>query len=242
MKKSEKPKAQIKPNVVKAPKELGVRKQQDFDAYVTWRALPSLLRGKSRDELKAFGIDDEQAIELLGIENQREFAKRFGIGDLGTLTDWNKKIDENGLLTMNPLMDMMRKLTPNVVASLYRAAVKHGDAPRARVWLEATKMIGPATVVAVQNNVSQTKVIINQKVINIGKKYEQELRGEIEQEIRGTERLRDGGAAEGGAEGEQDSGERNSEAEGGEGEGGISGPGPATSRRDGKQAPGRSRG
>ncbi len=239
MKKSEKKKVQGKPIAVKAQK-LAYR-QHDFEAYTIWRSLPSLLRGKSKEELKEFGIVDEVAIELLSIENQKQFAEKFKIPDHGTLTDWNRKIDENGLLTMNPLVNMMRRMTPNVVTALYKNAVKHGDAPRARVWLEAMKMIGPATVVAVQNNISQTKVIINQKVINIGKKYEQELRGEIEQEIRSAERLRDGGAAEGGAESEQDSGERNSEAASSESEGDISRSGPAVGRRDGKQATGSSR-
>src|SRR3989344_3706182 len=81
------------------------------------------------------GIDDELAISLLSIKNQTEFAQRFGIKDLGTLTEWNKKIEEMGGLMRN-IHDWAKKLTPNVVSALYREATKTCKASAVKAWME----------------------------------------------------------------------------------------------------------
>jgi hypothetical protein len=65
----------------------GVYRKQEFDTYILWKSLPSFLRGQSQAVLNKMGMDDEITIKLLQIKNQTEFAKHFGIKDLGTLTD-----------------------------------------------------------------------------------------------------------------------------------------------------------
>ena len=112
----------------------GVYRKQEFDAYVVWKSLPSFLRGQPTVVLNKMGIDDELTIELLTIKNQTKFAKKFNIKDLGTLTDWNKKISEEGLL--NNIYDWARQLTPNVVMSLYKNITKNGRAHEVRAWFE----------------------------------------------------------------------------------------------------------
>ena len=112
----------------------GAYKKQEFEAYATWRAMPSFLRGQPKAMLERFGIDDELAMSLLEIRNQTEFAAKFGIKDLATLTDWNKKIDEMGLMTF--INGWARKLTPNVISALYRSASKDGKAAEVRAWME----------------------------------------------------------------------------------------------------------
>ena len=115
--------------------DLSVYKKQEFETYLMWRAMPSILRGQPRHVIEKFGIDDEIALSLLEIRTQSEFAKRFGIKDLGTLTDWNKRIDENGGL-MRGVSRWAKKLTPNVVAALYREVTKTGKAAETRMWME----------------------------------------------------------------------------------------------------------
>lgn len=112
-----------------------VYKKQEFQAYVLWRSMPSVLRGQPRHVVEKLGIDDEIAFSLLDIKNQTEFAKRFGIKDLGTLTDWNKKIEERGGL-MREINAWAKKLTPNVISALYREATKTGKASEVRAWME----------------------------------------------------------------------------------------------------------
>jgi hypothetical protein len=112
----------------------GVYKKQDFNSYVLWKSLPSYLKGQPKAVLEKFGISDDTALELLQIKNQSEFASQFGIKDLGTLTDWNKRIEKEGLVAS--INSWARNLTPNVVLALYKSASKHGKAQEVRAWFE----------------------------------------------------------------------------------------------------------
>ncbi|MFA6227428.1 MAG: hypothetical protein WC631_03055 [Candidatus Paceibacterota bacterium] len=116
-------------------KSINVYKKQEFESYVLWRSMPSILRGQPRHVIEKLGIDDEIAMSLLDIKNQTEFAKHFGIKDLGTLTEWNKRINENGGL-MKDIVDWAKKLTPNVISALYREATKSGRAAEIKAWME----------------------------------------------------------------------------------------------------------
>ena len=112
----------------------GVYKKQDFDSYILWKSLPSVLRGQPRQMLEKFGIDDEITISLLEIKTQAEFAKRFEIKDPVTLSDWNKRIEKDGLIPS--INAWARKLTPNVTLSLYKAITKSGKAGDVKTWYE----------------------------------------------------------------------------------------------------------
>ena len=118
----------------KNAKNQGVYKTQDFESYTMWKAMPSVLRGQPRQVLEKFGIDDEIAISLLEIKTQTEFAKRFDIKDLATLTDWNRKIEKDGLIP--GINAWARKLTPNVLLALYKSISKDGKASEVKAWYE----------------------------------------------------------------------------------------------------------
>lgn len=115
-------------------KRMGVYKTQDFSSYVLWKSLPSFLKGQPRAVLEKFGISDEAMLQLLEIKTQTEFAHKFGVKDLGTLTDWNKRIEKEGLLTS--INSWARNLTPNVVFALYKNVSKNGRAHEVRAWFE----------------------------------------------------------------------------------------------------------
>jgi hypothetical protein len=80
------------------------------------------------------GIDDEIAIELLQLKTQKDFAAKYDVKDLGTLTDWNKRIENDGLL--DGMNSWARKLTPNVLLALYKTATKEGKAKEVKAWFE----------------------------------------------------------------------------------------------------------
>jgi len=109
-------------------------REQDFQTYVLWKSLPSILRGQSLVALQGLGIGDELVVELLSIKNQTEFSKKFKIRN-GTLTEWNKKIEENNLLE-DTRRFWAKKLTSNVLIALYKKAVQEADAGRVRLWYE----------------------------------------------------------------------------------------------------------
>ncbi len=118
----------------KKGKKLAYR-EQDFNTYVLWKSLPSLLRGKSAMELSSLGIKDEIAVELLTIRNQNEFAEKYKISQVAILSRWNKKIEENNLIRQN-ITWWAKKLTPNVVSGLYKGAVSKGSAAEAKLWFQ----------------------------------------------------------------------------------------------------------
>jgi hypothetical protein len=112
----------------------GVYRKQDFDSYVLWKSLPSFLKGQPRAVLEKFGINDDITFDLLSIKNQSEFAMRYNIKDLGTLTDWNKRIEKDGLI--QSINTWARNLTPNVVLALYKNVSKNGKGRDVKVWFE----------------------------------------------------------------------------------------------------------
>jgi hypothetical protein len=123
-----------KPNYAKVQ---GIRKTQEFEAYAMWKALPAFLRGQPRQVLEKLGVDEDITLSLLEVRSQAEFAKRFGIKDQATLSDWNKLLEEEGLI---PHMHAWaRKLTPNVIWALYKSASKHGKAADVKAWMEVVE-------------------------------------------------------------------------------------------------------
>ena len=121
-------------------RKFGVYRKQDFESYVLWKSLPSILRGQPRQVLEKFGIDDEVATSLLEIKTQTEFGRRFGIKDPSTLTDWNKRIEKEGLISNN-INAWAKKLTPNVILALYKNITKNGRAPEVKVWYEIVEKL-----------------------------------------------------------------------------------------------------
>lgn len=108
-------------------------KRQTYETYALWKSLPSFLKGQPRVALEKFGISEEIIFELLSIKTQAEFSKEYNI-DVGTLTDWNKRLEKDGLV--KNINSWARKLTPNVIFALYKNITKHGRAHEVRAWYE----------------------------------------------------------------------------------------------------------
>jgi len=124
----------MKDEMPKNAENIGVYKKQDFDSYVLWRSLPSVLRSQPKQLLERYNIDEEIAVGLLEIKTQTEFAKKFGIKDMTTLSEWNKKIEKEGLIPS--INAWARKLTPNVLLALYKSITKDGKASEVKAWYE----------------------------------------------------------------------------------------------------------
>jgi len=108
-------------------------KKQVYETYALWKSLPSFLKGQSRVALEKFGIEEESAFELLAIKTQADFSKTYKV-DTGTLTDWNKRLEKDGLV--KDINSWARKLTPNVIFALYKNIIKSGKAHEVRAWFE----------------------------------------------------------------------------------------------------------
>jgi hypothetical protein len=109
-------------------------KEKEFEAYVLWRSFSLVFKNKPISFLENYGVTDPLEIELLSIGTQQEFAERFGIRDLGTLTDWNKRIEKENLLPKP--YEWAAPLTKNVIAALYLAILKDAKPDRVKLWFE----------------------------------------------------------------------------------------------------------
>lgn len=108
-------------------------KQQTYETYALWKSLPTFLKGQPKMSLEKFGIEEDILFELLQIKNQKQFGQEYQV-DSGTLTDWNKRIQKDGLI--KDINSWARKLTPNVVFALYKNITRNGRAHEVRAWYE----------------------------------------------------------------------------------------------------------
>ncbi len=98
-------------------------KSRLFDMYIHWKSIPAIYRGSPAELMEKIGIDDSTALELMGLKTQAEFAAKFKV-DIGTLSDWNKRINSKNLL--KPFYsDTLKKVVSNAVASLAINQVKN---------------------------------------------------------------------------------------------------------------------
>ncbi len=81
--------------------KISVYKEKEFEMYALWKSMPAYFRGMKKDQLLSLGFSDPMIQKVVKIKSQTEFAKAFHIKDLGTLTDWNSKIEKNNLLLKN---------------------------------------------------------------------------------------------------------------------------------------------
>ena len=124
----------VKKRKSRKKQEKGIRRKSDFQLYVLWKSLPSLLRGQSKEIFAQYGFEDELVLQLFELKTQQDFQKKFLLNK-NTLTKWNKRIEKEGLLA-EKIMVWAKKLTANVISALYKKVIEEGDAQRTKLWLE----------------------------------------------------------------------------------------------------------
>lgn len=109
-------------------------KRETYELYKAWRMLPKVWKGSTPEQLESsLGIDDPEMQELLGMRTQGEFAKRFNI-NMGTLSDWNARMEEEGLDHLDEIRKWSNKLTKNVVSAHYKKLVTRFDPVSCDIW------------------------------------------------------------------------------------------------------------
>lgn len=134
------------------------RLKREFQTYVLWSSLPSLLRDLSDSDLEKFGFHDPLVIQLLRIRWQYEFANTFNVS-MDQLTEWNRKIEAEGLADYKA---WTRGLTRNVIMALYKTIIKEGKAAEVKLWLQAVEGWSEKTRLGVE---SEAKVELSPEVI-----------------------------------------------------------------------------
>lgn len=134
-----------KKEVKETPKKTGgkkKRKKQEtplrnpdiYEKYKLWKSLPTMWKGMKRGDLiEKFGIEDEDMLDLLECKTQGEFAKKYGL-DISTTTDWNHRMNDEGIDYLSDIKKWANKLTKNVTLAHYNKLIRKFDPVSADIW------------------------------------------------------------------------------------------------------------
>jgi len=121
-----------------------IRHPNEYALYVKWRTIPALLRNpppakdgtrlSPEDFALSLGIDDEEAMEFLGLKTKAEFAAKYGVSER-TLTRWNYHIKRRDIFA--DLREFALPLHRNVMLSLYNKAIRGGLPEHYALWMKA---------------------------------------------------------------------------------------------------------
>ncbi len=125
-----------------------LNKRGEFELFARWTAISPLLKLISKGELEKNGITDPEELILLEIRDQNGFGAKFNVTP-ETLSRWKKR-EKFWELVKAYQKKWGRDKTPNVIAGLYREAVKHGNKDRnAQLWLQYMEDWAPKEEVTV---------------------------------------------------------------------------------------------
>lgn len=141
----------------KKRKNKGMHKPKVFELYVLWKSLPPILMKENDGVLDALAINDESIRELLKIESQTRFCKKYKVNK-ATLSLWNRKIDDDDPLYFER-RKWVKKLLSNVIVAVYRKALVEGDAQRARFLAEFAGEITKGMEVRDPESEKQTELL-----------------------------------------------------------------------------------
>lgn len=105
-------------------------KKEEFDKFVAWLALPHIFRKRDEKVVAALGLEDEQTIELLSINTQKEFGERYGVSK-NLMKTWKDEIRAKGHLYQQQ-REWVKSVMSNVLGAVYKKALIEGDANRAK--------------------------------------------------------------------------------------------------------------
>ena len=109
--------------------------EKEYEAFIKWWALPSLLRRATEERLDSYGFTpDDIPDEFQNIKTQTDFAKKFSVS-VDTLTDWKKRKDFWDRVKKET-KEWVRGRTPNVILGLYQTAVREGNAAEVKFWMQ----------------------------------------------------------------------------------------------------------
>ena len=111
----------------------GIKREICQSAFRLWLSIPDTFRGMPDVVIDKMGIGDPDILELLDIKSQSEFGRKFDV-KYEILSLWKSQMKEGE--SFDDVKAFFKKLTKNVLGSLYREMQKQGDAPRAKLFMQ----------------------------------------------------------------------------------------------------------
>lgn len=109
-------------------------RESEYLAYKHWVSLPYFLKGKPQSVLlSGYDVRDPILLQLLPLRTQTDFARKFGIKDLGTLTDWNERIEKEGGAS-SKYSGIVAHVMREALGALYVQILRYGRAKDFKVF------------------------------------------------------------------------------------------------------------
>ncbi len=105
-----------------------------FRSYITWKVIPTVLRGKGKEFLTKSGFVHDDLLKLSHIATIEEFKNEFKIDDI-TLFNWDDEINSNRLIARRSV-EIKREMTSNVDLGFYQKLMKSPTASNYKAWFE----------------------------------------------------------------------------------------------------------
>lgn len=104
------------------------------EAVRVWLSIPSIFLGAPEQVIAKLGIEDADVRAIMNVTTQGAMAQLLDVEE-HRISEWKKELikDHDSFAETKAFM---KRLTKNVLGSLYRAALSEGDAPRAKLWMQ----------------------------------------------------------------------------------------------------------
>lgn len=104
------------------------------EALRVWLSIPAIFLGAPDQVISKLGIEERDVIDIMKVGTQRAFAELVGVQEQ-VVSEWKRELTKDHD-SFAETKAFMKRLTKNVLGSLYRAALSEGDAPRAKLWMQ----------------------------------------------------------------------------------------------------------
>jgi len=104
------------------------------EKYAEWLAFPSIIRKMEDSNIRILGINPDEIDPILKITTRVELSKVIGFSR-ESMNRWEGETEFRKIREEKEL-EYMGKQTPNVMAAFYKGAIKEGDAPRMKLWMQ----------------------------------------------------------------------------------------------------------
>lgn len=110
---------------------------KDREMYVLWRSIPSLLALLPEAEQKKMGydVDDPVFEQLLKIRTKKEFCMVFGVG-INEPLKWEQEEGFQQKVDDLSITNHVNKFKKDVFFGFTQKLIRHGDAPRMKLFLQ----------------------------------------------------------------------------------------------------------
>lgn len=119
----------------KDPRKLALKGQKDRELYLEWASIPAMVRMLPAPELEKMGYntDDPIFMKMVSIKRKGDFCTEFGVNK-NMPNKWELEPDFFTEVNNRSHRSHVMKFRKDVDFAFTQKVLRHGDAPRMKLW------------------------------------------------------------------------------------------------------------